>query len=353
MDLALQINIIRFMINNKTRFEVRRGIIVKQFGLSFASWFEKYTFILIPGSLVTGWFLSDLLLPFVNSIPYLFGYITLVMALGCGVSHLRAVMKQPLPVLWTLLLAHAAAPLLAYGLGAAVFGPQSEYTTGLVLFAIIPLGVSSVLWVGSSGGSVPFILSVVVLDTLLSPLIVPALMEILLGRDSLSLDMNALMVDLLQMVVLPTVVGVLLHELSKGRAKEWSAPVAQPLSKIAFMLVVMLNAAAIAPHAVSMKQEMIRIVPTVILLICICYALGYYGSYVLPSRNRERQVTQTYASGMRNISLGMVLATAYFSPQASVPVVLSIMFQQPVATIVHALFSKFNSEHITFVKGRD
>lgn len=323
---------------------------MKQFGLSFASWFEKYTFILIPGSLVIGWFLSDLLLPFVSSIPYLFGYITLVMALGCGVSHLRAVMKRPIPVILTLLLAHAAAPLLAYGLGSMVFGPQSEYTTGLVLFAIIPLGVSSVLWVGSSGGSVPFILSVVVLDTLLSPLVVPALMELLLGRGSLSLDMSALIIDLLQMVVLPTVVGVLLYELSKGRAKEWSAPAAQPLSKLAFMLVVMLNAAAIAPHAASMKQEMIVIVPTVIVLICICYALGYYGGYLLPGRNRELQITQTYAAGMRNISLGMVLATAYFSPQASVPVVLSIMFQQPVATIVHALFSKFNSGHNTSLK---
>lgn len=316
---------------------------MKQFGLSFASWFEKYTFILIPGSLVAGWFLSDPLLPYVSSIPYLFGYITLVMALGCGIGHLRAVMKRPLPVILTLLLAHAAAPLLAYGLGTLVFGPHSEFTIGLVLFAIIPLGVSSVLWVGSSGGSVPFILSVVVLDTLLSPIIVPALMELYFGTASLAWDMTDLVVDLLQMVVLPTGLGVLLYELSKGKAKIWSAPIAQPLSKIAFMLVVMLNAAAIAPHAAGMKQEMIVIVPAVIVLISICYGLGYYGAYMLPDKNREIQITQAYASGMRNISLGMVLATAYFSPQASVPVVLSIMFQQPAATIVHAMFRKFNT----------
>ncbi|UNK17265.1 bile acid:sodium symporter [Paenibacillus sp. N3/727] len=314
---------------------------MKQFGLSFAACFEKYTFILIPGSLVMGWFLSNHLLPYVSTIPYLFGYITLVMALGCGIGHLRAVMRRPLPVILTLLLAHAAAPLLAYGLGTLVFGPHSEYTTGLVLFAIIPLGVSSVLWVGSSGGSVPFILSVVVLDTLLSPLVVPALMELYFGTASLTWDMTGLVIDLLQMVVLPTVVGVVLYELSKGRAKAWSAPVAQPLSKIAFMLVVMLNAAAIAPHAAGMRQEMVIIVPIVIVLICICYGLGYYGAFSLPNRTREMQVTLTYASGMRNISLGMVLATAYFSPKASVPVVLSIMFQQPAATIIHSLLRKF------------
>lgn len=317
---------------------------MRQFGLSFAAWFEKYTFLLIPGSLVLGWLLSDQLLEYVFWIPYLFGYITLIMALGCGIRHLQAVMRRPLAVLLTLLLAHAAAPVLAFALGSAVFGPASDYTTGLLLFAIIPLGISSVMWVGSSGGSVPFILAVVVLDTMLSPLVVPALMDVFLGSGSLTWNPWGLIVDLLQMVVLPTVAGVLLHEWSKGRIKDWSAPVTQPISKLCFMLVVMLNAAAIAPHAAGLGDEMLVVVPAVVALIVICYALGYFGHYALPRKfrrsNPELLVTFTYASGMRNISLGMVLATSYFSPQASIPVVLGIMFQQPAATIMHAWFHR-------------
>lgn len=121
---------------------------MRSFGLAFAAWFEKYTFLLIPGSLVLGWLLSDYLLDFVHWIPYLFGYITLIMALGCGIRHLQGVLKKPFAVILTLLLAHAAAPVLAYGLGSAVFGAQSAYTIGLLLFAIIPLGISSVMWVG-------------------------------------------------------------------------------------------------------------------------------------------------------------------------------------------------------------
>lgn len=323
---------------------------VRSLGLAFASWFEKYTFLLIPGSLVVGWLLSDVLEDYVTLIPYLFGYITLVMALGCGVRHLRGVLKRPYAVLLTLFLAHAAAPIIAYGLGAAVFGADSDYTIGLLLFAIIPLGISSVMWVGSSGGSIPFILAVVVLDTILSPLVVPALMDMFIGNSMVTWNGSELIMDLLTMVVLPTVIGVLLYEVSRGKIKDWSAPVAQPISKLFFMLVVMLNAAAIAPHAASMKEEMLVVIPVVITLIVICYLLGFFGSYAMLRPSPEMQVTFTYASGMRNISLGMVLATTYFSPQASIPVVLGIMFQQPAATVIHALFHRKQTRAVIYPK---
>ncbi|QCT03559.1 sodium bile acid symporter family protein [Paenibacillus algicola] len=319
---------------------------MKQFGLAFAAWFEKYTFILIPGALVAGWFLSEQLSPYAYTIPYLFGYITLVMALGCGIGHLKAVMRQPFPIVLTLLLAHAAAPLVAYAIGASIFGSQSDYTTGLMLFSVIPLGISAVLWVGTSGGNVPFILSVVVLDTMLSPIVVPFLMELLAGSTGLQWDTGQLVTDLFRMVVLPTALGVLIYELSKGKAKAWSAPVAQPLSKLFFVCVVMINAAVIAPQAQSIRQDLLSVIPAVLLLIVLCYMLGYFGSYLAPGRTRELGISLTYASGMRNISLGMVLATAYFPPAVSVPVVLSILFQQPVATVVHAVIQRIKTSSV-------
>ena len=104
----------------------------------------------------------------------------------------------------------------------------------------------------------------------------------------------------------------MLYEGSKGRIKDWSAPVAPYRS--CFMLVVMLNA-AIAPHAAGMKEEMLVVIPVVVTLIVICYLLGYFGSYAMLGPTQEMQITFTYASGMRNISLGMVLATTYFSPR--------------------------------------
>ena len=308
---------------------------MRQWASTFTEWFERYTFFIIPASLILGFIASDAPQPFISWAPYLFGYVTMVMALGCGITHLKKVAARPWPLALVLILSHAVAPLIAYGLGVVLFGAESDYTIGLVLFTVIPLGVSSVLWVGISGGNVPFMLAMVVLDSALSPIVVPGLIEIFFGTQ-IAFDSIALMKDLLIIVVVPTVIGVILYELSKGKIKVWSAPVTQPISKLAFMMVVTLNAAAIAPSLQTLRSDMVIIVPIVIALVAFHYILGFFGSDLLKQRSREMRVTFAYGVGMRNISLGMVLAMSYFSPKASVPVVLAIMIQQPMATLFQA-----------------
>ncbi|WP_328802969.1 bile acid:sodium symporter family protein [Paenibacillus sp. An7] len=316
------------------------GYDMGSWSLRFAAWFEKYMFAIIPMTLIIGIIFSELFLPFVSWVPYLFGFVTFVMALGCGLTHLKNVVYKPLPVFITLLLAHVLTPLIAFAIGAALFGPSSDYTVGLVLFSIIPLGVSSVLWVGMSYGSVPLMLAMVVVDSALSPLTVPGLIELFFGT-AIKFDTVSLMKDLLLIIVVPTVLGVTIYEISKGRFKAWSAPVTLPISKIFFAAVVLLNAAAIAPHMRTLETSVILASIAVVLLVALCYCIGFAGSYLMRNVSREIRVTMSYAAGMRNISLGLVLAMGYFSPQAAIPVVLGIMVQQPLATLHHALLQRF------------
>ncbi|MCM3783202.1 hypothetical protein M3231_09475 [Neobacillus mesonae] len=70
--------------------------------LRFTVGFEKYMFIIIPCTLVLGILLSDQLIHYVTWSPYLFGYVTFVMALGCGLRHLKEVVQRPAPMLVTL-----------------------------------------------------------------------------------------------------------------------------------------------------------------------------------------------------------------------------------------------------------
>ncbi|WP_224753583.1 bile acid:sodium symporter family protein [Paenibacillus terricola] len=300
--------------------------------MAFSRWFEKWMFLLIPGSLIIGFLCSSVLRPMVDAVPYLFAYVTLTMAIGCGLGQLREVLRRPGIIGWTFVLTHIAAPLIAYGIGAALFGPHSPYVVGLVLFAIIPLGVSSVLWVGMSGGSIALMLALVVLDSAVSPIVVPSGIKLMFGAV-VDIDTGGMIRDLVLIIVAPTIIGVMLYELSKGRIQSKVQHIASPISKLCFVAVVALNAAAIEPYVEQLKSDMIRLVPVSILLVAICYALGYFGS--LPFRNRETLVTVSYASGMRNISLGIVLAMGYFDPLSAVPVVLSILIQQPMATLFH------------------
>ncbi|WP_424768367.1 bile acid:sodium symporter family protein [Paenibacillus sp. sgz302251] len=310
---------------------------IREFGLTFNRQFERWMFIIIPASLVLGFVFASPLAPFIQSVPYLFAYVTLTMAIGCGLGQLRAVMRRPGIMGLTFIIAHVLSPLAAYGLGTLIFGAGSPYVVGLVLFTIIPIGVSTVLWVGMSGGSVPLMLAMVVLDSALSPLIVPVGIQ-LFFNSAVEVKAGPMIIDLLIIIVLPTIIGVALHQLSKGRIQGFVQPVAAPISKLCFVAVVALNASAIAPHVEQLKEDMLVLVPLVVVLVGICYALGYIGTIHL--RNHEQQVTVSYATGMRNISLGIVLALSYFSPLAAVPVVLSILIQQPIATVHQYILQK-------------
>lgn len=271
----------------------------------------------------------------------MFAFVTLTMAIGCGLGQLREVLKRPGIMALTLALAHIASPLAAYAAGVLLYGADSPYVIGLVLFTIIPLGVSTVLWVGMSGGSVPLMLAMVVLDSALSPLVVPAGIHLFFNR-AVEIETGPLMLDLCVLIVLPTIIGVALNQLSRGRLQERVKPYTAPISKLCFVGVVALNATAIAPHLDELKADMATLIPLVVALVGLCYALGFIGTAKL--NNRELQVTVSYATGMRNISLGIVLALGYFSPLTAVPVVLSILIQQPLATVHHYVLQKLNNK---------
>ncbi|GBG07708.1 bile acid:sodium symporter [Paenibacillus agaridevorans] len=312
---------------------------IRKLGLTFNTIFEKWMFLIIPCSLILGFLLERPLQAFVPAVPYLFAFVTLTMAMGCGLNHLRGVMKRPGIMLLTFLLAHVVSAVIAYAAGVAIFGADSPYVVGLVLFTIIPLGVSSVLWVGMSGGSVPLMLAMVVLDSLLSPFVVPAGVHAFFGTG-VEVKAGPLMLDLTILIVFPTIIGVALYEWSKGTVAVKTKPIAAPISKLCFVSVVALNASAIAPYVDELKRDMTLLVPVVIVLVGICYAVGFV--FTAGLRDRETQTTVSYATGMRNISLGIVLAMGYFSPLAAVPVVLSILIQQPVATVHHYVLHKLN-----------
>ncbi|OWA34598.1 bile acid:sodium symporter [Saccharibacillus sp. O16] len=308
--------------------------------LAFSGWVDRGMFWITPSMLVLGLIFSPLFLSWVPAIPYLFAYITFVMGVGCGRDHLKQVFSSPLPIILTLILSHVVAPLAAFALGSVWFGVSSPYTVGLVLFTVIPLGVSSVLWIELSGGSLALGLAMVLLDSVLSPVIVPGLIQLFFGTQ-LTFDTLHLMRDLLLMVVVPTVLGIVIYERSGGRFKQQAGPILLPISKIFFMLVILLNAAGIAPYAYELRGDLLSVIPAVLILVALGYMLGYYSPLLLRLKRPELLVTVSFAAGMRNNSLGLVLALGYFSPQAAVPVVLAILVQQPLATLHQFILRKF------------
>jgi Predicted Na+-dependent transporter len=294
---------------------------------------------LTPGALLLGFLCSDALIGGVPLVPWLFAYITFAMGLGIRAREVKFAFTRPLPMLAALAAAHILMPLAGWGAGRALFGAESPYVVGFALLMLIPLGISSLMWVGVSGGLPAVITALVTVSSLLSPLIVPLGLDLMFGA-AIEMDTRGIMLDLLLIVVLPTAAGIALNEWTSGRANIVLQPAAGFVSKLAFLAVITLNAAAIGPHVHALGGAIPVILPAVILFIAIGYAAGYAAA--LPWRSAELTTTLAYGCGIRNISLGIVIGLAYFRPEAAVPVVLSILIQQPAAALFRSLLGKIN-----------
>ena len=109
----------------------------------------------------------------------LFAFMTFSNSLGGGFRELAQVVRHPLPVAVIFGLLHVVMPLITLGLGTLCFPDAPLFTIGLVLEYAVPTGVASLMWVGMSRGNTALCLSVVLLDTLLSPVVIPLTMKLL------------------------------------------------------------------------------------------------------------------------------------------------------------------------------
>ena len=251
----------------------------------------------------------------------LFAFMTFSNGLGGGFRELAQVVRHPLPVAVIFGLLHVVMPLITLGLGTLCFPDAPLFTIGLVLEYAVPTGVASLMWVGMSRGNTALCLSVVLLDTLLSPVVIPLTMKLLVG-SVVELDTWGMMRDLLLMVALPALVAMVLYQLP---------------AKAALLLIITANATGCAPFLRNLTPTLVRVMIVVFFLCLLGFFLGYWAGRLL---KLDFPTVQTVAlnAGMRNISAGAVLAEAYFPGDVLFPVAFSPVFlQATTALIVKAL----------------
>lgn len=266
----------------------------------------------------------------------LFAFMTFANSLGGGFREMRDVALRPLPVLVILGLLHVVMPLVTLGLGTLLFPHAPLFTTGLVLEYAIPTGVASLMWVGLSRGNTALCLSVVLLDTLLSPLVVPLTMRLLVG-SVVEMDTWGMMGDLMVMVALPALTGMILFQVTGGAVARTLKPRLAPFAKLTLLLIITANATGCASFLRNMTPTLLMVTVVVFFLCLLGFFLGYWAGRLL---KLDFPTIQTVAlnSGMRNVSAGAVLAMEFFPPDVLFPVAFSPIFlQATTAFIVKAL----------------
>ena len=292
---------------------------------------KNFPFI-IPIALLCGMFLGELMTDFSALVPWIFAIVTFIGALRIDFNSFTQTIKNPKPIILVMSILRLLMPLWALLLGWLIF-PGNVYTqTGLLLFALIPVGVNSVIWTVLYKGNVSLTLSVILFDTLLSPLVLPFSILLLTGA-SIELDTAGMMLSLLQMIVIPSVLGMALNQLTKGALpKKWNAKLA-PVSKIGLILVVMINGSVVRDYFISIDLHLVLIMVTIIVLAASGYTMAWNLAKLLKLNEADLKAA-IFSGGARNVSTGVVLAIAYFSAAVAIPVVVGILFQQLVCATV-------------------
>ena len=262
----------------------------------------------------------------------LFAFITFSSSLGGGFRSLLQAVRRPLPVLTVFVLLHLVVPLIALGLGNLLFADRPLFTLGLVLEYSIPTAVASLMWASLSGANLPLSLALVLLDTLLSPIVIPLTLRLFSG-SVVEMDPLGMMWDLSLMVAIPALLAMLSFEWTHGRVAETVKPVLDPFGKIGLLIIVTANATGCVPFLKEMDASVLLLIAAVIALCFAGYGLGFAAG-LLQKQPFPTTMTIALNAGMRNISAGSVLATRYFPADVLFPVAFSPIFLQAIAALV-------------------
>lgn len=271
-------------------------------------------------------------------VPFIFAFMTFTGTLNSGFRQLLNIAKHPLPLIVSLFLVHVVVPLLALGLGKVFFSASPYFIAGMVLEFVVPSAVASLLWSSIAGGNSSLTLSIVLIDTLAAPFMVPFSLRLLIGAN-ISVDVWGMMRDLIWMIAVPALATMLLNQCTKGQAGKKLSPVLAPYGKIALILIITINSTRIAPFIRHMTPVLFGVTAAIFALAVFGYAAGWFAGFLL---KQERGITasMTFGSGMRNISAGAVIAAAYFPAEVMFPVMIGTMFQQVLASIFARLLNR-------------
>ena len=254
-------------------------------------------------------------------------YLLMLVMFGMGLTlrpeDFVIVFKQPKNIVTGCLAQFTIMPLLAFGLGRA-FGLEEGLLAGVILVGTCPGGTASNVMTYLSGGDVPLSVGMTSVNTLLSPVLTPAITYLLL-RTTVRVDAAGMFFSIIRVVIVPILLGLIINRIA-GEHKERVSELLPLVSVTAITLIV----AAVVSH----NSERIFQTGAVVFIVVILHnILGYAAGFLLgltlklPAAKKKALAIEI---GMQNSGLASSLAGSTFPDLA-------------MATVPGALFSVWHN----------
>ncbi|TBU93980.1 bile acid:sodium symporter family protein [Phytopseudomonas dryadis] len=298
-------------------------------GNTFALWVLLFAVLafLLPGAF----------LPLTSWIVPLLGLIMFGMGLTLKAGDFREVARHPLRVLIGVLAQFIIMPCLAWLL-CKLFALPAEIAVGVILVGCCPGGTASNVITWFAKGDVALSVGITAVTTLMAPIVTPALIW-LLASEWLPVSFWAMFSSILQMVLLPIVLGLVAQRLLGERVKL----AIDVLPLISVVSIVAIVAAVVAASQAKIAESGLLIMAVVILHNGLGLGLGYLAG-VLTGMPLAQRKTLSIEVGMQNSGLGAALASAHFSPLAAVPSALFSVWHNLSGALLATLLRRIRDE---------
>ncbi|MFL9477086.1 bile acid:sodium symporter family protein [Acinetobacter baumannii] len=247
-------------------------------------------------------------------IPWILGIIMLGMGMTMTVDDFKGVLQSPKAVLIVVVAQFVVMPGLAFIL-CKLFNLPPEIAVGVILVGCCPGGTASNVITYMAKGNVALSVACTSVSTLLAPVLTPAIFY-LLASQWLKIDAASMFISILQVVLLPIVIGLILRTWLKRQVESYI----QVMPLVSVIAIVAIVAAIIGGSKAAILQSGLLILAVVILHNGLGYLLGFTAArfFKLPYADSKAIAVEV---GMQNSGLGVALAAVHFaaSPITAVP----------------------------------
>ena len=245
-------------------------------------------------------------------------YLLMVVMFGMGLTmkprDFALVFKRPKDILAGTAAQFIIMPALAFGLS-KLFQLDPALTAGVVLVGTCPGGTSSNVITYLSKGDVALSVGMTSVNTLLAPLLTPAITWLLL-QTTVRVDVWAMFWSIIQVIIIPVALGFVINRFF-GKFTEKAVAVLPSVSTVAICLII---AAVVSHNAEKIYTSGVLVFAVVILHNLLGYA-GGFGLGKLLKMPPEKVKALSIEVGMQNSGLAASLAGTAFSglAMATVP----------------------------------
>ncbi len=257
----------------------------------------------------------------------------------CRSKDFALIFKRPKDIIIGCAAQFIIMPALAFGLS-RVFGLDAALTAGVVLVGTCPGGTASNVMTYLSKGDVALSVGMTSVNTLLAPLLTPAITWLLL-QTTVSVDVWAMFWSIIRVIIIPIALGFVINHFF-GKITGKAVTVLPMVSTIAICLIV---AAVVSHNAEKIYTSGALVLAVVILHNLLGYACGFGLGKLLrlpPAKTKALSIE----IGMQNSGLATSLAGTAFPDlaMATVPGAVFSVWHNISGAILAGIYRKWKNK---------